>query len=86
MALLGRLVRGAQEARAEETWVCVRAIPADLLPVVGRALDGLYVVATHSGVTLAPALAELVASELLEDSDREELWPFRPGRFGSVVA
>jgi glycine/D-amino acid oxidase-like deaminating enzyme len=43
------------------------------------------VVATHSGVTLAPALAELVASEVLEGSDREELRPFRPGRFGSVV-
>jgi glycine/D-amino acid oxidase-like deaminating enzyme len=85
MRLLGRRVRGAEEACAEATWMCVRALPGDLLPVVGRALDGLYVVATHSGVTLAPALAELVASEVLEGSDREELRPFRPGRFGSVV-
>lgn len=86
MALLARRVRGAEDARAAQTWVCVRAIPADLLPVVGRALDGLYVVATHSGVTLAPALAELVASELLEDRDRDELERFRPGRFRSMVA
>jgi glycine/D-amino acid oxidase-like deaminating enzyme len=86
MTVLGRMVQGAQQAQAQETWLCVRAIPADLLPVAGRALDGLYVVATHSGVTLAPALAELVASELLEDSDREELRPFRPGRFRSVTA
>ena len=85
MGLLGPRVRGAEQARAEKTWTCVRAIPADLLPVAGRALDGLYVVATHSGVTLAPALAELVASEVLEDSDREELRPFRPGRFRNVV-
>ena len=86
VALLARRVRGAEEARAAQTWTCVRAIPADLLPVVGRALDGLYVVATHSGVTLAPALAELVASELLEDCDRDELQRFRPGRFRSIVA
>ena len=86
MALLARRVRGAQEGRAAQTSMCVRAIPADLLPVAGRALDGLYVVATHSGVTLAPALAELVASELLEDCDRDELQRFRPGRFRSVAA
>jgi glycine/D-amino acid oxidase-like deaminating enzyme len=85
MRLLGRRVRGAEEGWAEETWMCVRALPGDLRPVVGRALDGLYVVATHSGVTLAPALAELVASEVLEGTDREELRPFRPGRFGNVV-
>jgi glycine/D-amino acid oxidase-like deaminating enzyme len=85
VTLLGSRVRGAEQAGVEKTWICERAIPADLLPVVGRALDGLYVVATHSGVTLAPALAQLVASEVLEDSDRGELRPFRPGRFGSVV-
>ncbi|HZO78697.1 MAG TPA: FAD-binding oxidoreductase [Solirubrobacteraceae bacterium] len=84
MALLASRVRGAEEAHAAQTWMCVRAIPADLLPVVGWALDGLYVVATHSGVTLAPALAELVASELFEDRDRDELARFRPGRFRSV--
>ncbi len=86
MALLASRVRGAEDAHAARTWRCVRAIPADLLPVVGWALDGLYVVATHSGVTLAPALSELVASELLEDRDRDELQRFRPGRFRSIAA
>jgi glycine/D-amino acid oxidase-like deaminating enzyme len=86
MALLASRVRGAEAARAAQTWMCVRAIPADLLPVVGWALDGLYVVATHSGVTLAPALAELVASELLDGCDRDELQRFRPARFRSIVA
>jgi len=52
--------------------------------VVGWARDGLYVVATHSGVTLAPALAELVASEVIDGADRAELARFRPGRFGSA--
>ena len=85
LALLARRLRGAEQAGVQEARVCVRAIAADLLPAVGRVLDGLYVIATHSGVTLAPALAELVSSELLEDTVREELEGFRPGRFGSLL-
>jgi glycine/D-amino acid oxidase-like deaminating enzyme len=86
LALLAQRLRGAEEARVEDARVCVRALPADLLPVVGQVLEGLYVVATHSGVTLAPALAELIASELLDGARREELERFRPGRFGSIAA
>jgi D-hydroxyproline dehydrogenase subunit beta len=82
--LRGR-VRGTERASIDDAWVCLRAMPADRLPVVGWARDGLYVVATHSGVTLAPALAELVASELLDGVDRGELTRFRPGRFRSVL-
>lgn len=85
VALLSRRLRGADQARVQDARVCVRAVTADLLPAVGRALEGLYVVATHSGVTLAPALAELVASELLDESRRDELERFRPGRFRSVA-
>lgn len=87
--LLGRLaprVRGAERARIEQARVCVRAIPADRIPVVGWARDGLYVVATHSGITLAPALGELVASELIDGRPRDELARFRPTRFESVSA
>ena len=83
--MLRRRMRGTEEARVEDGWLCRRAIPADRLPVVGWARDGLYVVATHSGVTLAPALAELVASEVIDGADRAELARFRPERFRSVV-
>jgi D-hydroxyproline dehydrogenase subunit beta len=83
--MLRRRMRGAERAGIEDAWVCRRAIPADRLPVVGWAREGLYVVATHSGVTLAPALAELVASEVLDGADRGELARFRPDRFRSVV-
>ncbi len=85
MAMLARRLRGAERACVEDTRVCVRALPADLLPVVGEALEGLYVVATHSGVTLAPALAELIAAELLDGARHHELERFRPARFGSVA-
>lgn len=60
--------------------VGLRALPADGLPVVGPVSNG-YVVATHSGVTLAPLLAALVAQELCEDKEAPRLAPYRPGRF-----
>ena len=85
LEMLRDRVRGAERASIDDAWVCLRAMPADRLPVLGWARDGLYVVATHSGVTLAPALAELVASEVIDGADRPELARFRPERFRSVV-
>jgi glycine/D-amino acid oxidase-like deaminating enzyme len=86
LALLRTRVRGAHDTTVEEARVCVRALPADRLPVVGAAQDGLYVVATHSGVTLAPALAELVATEVLGGQEAPALARFRPGRFALSAA
>jgi hypothetical protein len=54
-----------------------RPTTRDGLPVVGWVGDGVYVALTHSGVTLAPLLAEIVASDLVEGDD-ERLTPFRP--------
>jgi glycine/D-amino acid oxidase-like deaminating enzyme len=85
LEMLRQRMRGAEAATVEDAWVCQRAIPADRLPVVGWGREGLYVVATHSGVTLAPALAELVASEVIDGVQRDELARFRPERFRSVV-
>ena len=39
---------------------------------------------THSGVTLSPALAELVADEVLDGRERQELSELRPDRFGAT--
>jgi glycine/D-amino acid oxidase-like deaminating enzyme len=80
-----RRVRGAEGARLRDDRVCLRALPGDLLPVVGWALDGLYAVATHSGVTLAPALAELVGDEVFGGRERPELSALRPDRFGAAL-
>lgn len=49
----------------------------DGLPVAGRLGDEVYVVLTHSGVTLAPLLAQLVARDLVGRDDGR-LAPFRP--------
>jgi glycine/D-amino acid oxidase-like deaminating enzyme len=44
-------------------------------------LEGLYLVVSHSGVTLAPALGRLVAAEVADQTLDGQLAPFRPGRF-----
>ncbi|MFC4561681.1 NAD(P)/FAD-dependent oxidoreductase [Nocardiopsis mangrovi] len=60
-----------------------RAIPADGRTVAGFVGDGrwLYAIATHSGVTLAPVLAEHCAAEVVAGNTVDQLAPFRPDRF-----
>ena len=60
-----------------------RPMPEDGLPIVGP-LPGeprLYAAVTHSGVTLAPLIAELVTNELLDGEPSDLLTPYRPERF-----
>ena len=60
-----------------------RPMPIDELPVVGAVpgMPNVYVVVTHSGVTLAPILGRYVTQEILHDSPAEFLMPYRPERF-----
>ncbi len=58
----------------------LRALTADLLPAVGWLSGRTYVAVTHSGITLAPALGELVAAEVLGRDEQPLLAPFRPDR------
>ncbi|WP_152360411.1 NAD(P)/FAD-dependent oxidoreductase [Microlunatus speluncae] len=59
-----------------------RSLPADGLPIAGFADPDhrLYLLASHSGVTLAPLLGELAAREILGEPV-PELAPYRPDRF-----
>ncbi|HXW87175.1 MAG TPA: FAD-binding oxidoreductase [Streptosporangiaceae bacterium] len=78
-----RHVRGADEVDVEAVRIGVRVLPGDEMPVVGLipGHDNLYVCATHSGVTLAPLLAELATGEILHGEDSPLLATFRPDRF-----
>ena len=67
-----------QLSRTEQA---VRPIPLDGLPACGFLQPGLYSVVTHSGMTLAPILAALAASELSHQVNIETLDSFRPSRF-----
>lgn len=78
-----RVLPALGEAGIESVRLGRRVLPEDGHSIAGWAsgVQGLYVVATHSGVTMAPALGELVAGEVVHDRVAEELEPFRPGRF-----
>ena len=60
-----------------------RPVPRDEHPAVGQLPDlpGVYAAVMHSGVTLAPGIARLLADEVLEGRESDLLAPFRPARF-----
>ncbi len=78
-------IKGAAVARLEFHTATERPTPADGLPVIGRlpGIDGAYLVVTHSGVTLAPAIGQFVADEVLHGRRDELLAPFTPDRLVS---
>lgn len=80
------LVPRARGVRLDTARVGARALPADGRTVAGwaRGTAGLYVLVTHSGITLAPLLAELAESEIAGGRDEPALRPFRPDRFAAV--
>jgi glycine/D-amino acid oxidase-like deaminating enzyme len=57
----------------------VRPYPADGVSLAGPlpGAAGLYVIATHSGITLAPALGRLIAETISTGRTPEALAPFR---------
>lgn len=62
----------------------VRAVPSDELSIAGPLLsaEGLYILVTHSGITLAPALGRLVADCIENNETPHQLLPFSFDRFG----
>lgn len=86
--VLGRarmFVRNMESARVESAVIGIRPIPQDGLSAVGwvPGVEGLYVIVTHSGITLGPALAEMVTSEI-NGATEKMLASFRPDRFQTV--
>jgi len=84
--LLDRLhasLTDTRAARLESLVVGWRVIPADRQTVAGfvDADRSVYVLATHSGVTLSPLLGRLVREEVLDGVEPDILAPFRPARF-----
>ena len=66
-----------------ELAVGVRAYPQDGKTLAGAlpGADGLYLIATHSGITLAPALGRLMADAIVDGVVPEPLRPFSLERF-----
>nr|WP_325250099.1 FAD-dependent oxidoreductase [Amylibacter sp.] len=62
----------------------LRPTPKDGFPIIGSPTKGLYLTVMHSGATLAPAVGELVATELTTGQRDALLTPFHPDRFATT--
>ena len=88
LAKIADVLPAARGVALERLTLGFRPMPLDELPVVGAVPDvaNLYVVVTHSGVTLAPILGRYVTQEVMSGSRLEALAPFRPERFAGKLA
>ena len=68
--------------RAELVRHRMRPIPGDGFPAIGRAsgLPNLFIALTHSGMTLAPIIAETAHALMAGDPPPTDLAPWRPDR------
>jgi glycine/D-amino acid oxidase-like deaminating enzyme len=79
------LLPGAEGVRLARHTVGWRPVPQDGFPVLGfsEGAPDVYVAVMHSGITLAPLVGRLVASEILDGVQVEMLEPYRLSRFES---
>lgn len=82
---LAEILSGGDQARIEQIRVGQRALPVDGQTICGPLDDAgrVYVIATHSGITLAPLLGRLAAEEIVAGRPASRLSPFRPDRFST---
>jgi len=79
---LHRLLKDTEGARIERIETGQRSRPADGLPALGyiSASARVYLMVSHSGMTLAPLLGRLVAEEMLSGTGSPLLSAFAPHR------
>lgn len=86
LTALRRMYRGL-EPQAQEIIQRNRPIPSDGVSLVGETvLSGLYCAVTHSGVTLAPVMAETLAQEIATGVPLPVAVPYTPNRFAERIA
>ncbi len=80
---LTMILPGIAPVEPEAARVTKRPIPRDGLSAIGPVpgLSGYYLMVTHSGATLSPALGAMAADEIVNGVQRSELADFRPARF-----
>ncbi len=80
---LSKYLPGLETPGIAEITVAMRPEPDDGFPVIGapRGRKGLYIASMHSGVTLAPIVGKLAASEITGKTPEKILDSFRIERF-----
>jgi glycine/D-amino acid oxidase-like deaminating enzyme len=72
-----------RDASIEKVTVGRRIVPADGLPVIGHSplYSNVRSVTTNAGITRGPVLAQLMATEVLDEARVDVLDPYRVDRF-----
>ena len=83
LARAAQYVPGLKGASAIPVPVGYRPMPLDGFPVAGFSpkAPNVYLALTHSGVTLAPLMAQLATMEIVDGANVELLADYRPSRF-----
>ena len=84
LARAAEYVPALKGASAVPVPVGYRPMPLDGFPVLGYSpkAPNVYLALTHSGVTLAPLMAQLATMEIADGADVDLLSDYRPSRFG----
>lgn len=70
-----------QHAQVTRAWASLRVLTKDGLPIYDQVAENVYLLATHSGVTLAPVHAQFLPKWILEGVREEEMDHFQLRRF-----
>ncbi len=83
LAEASKVMEGNPQLEVASIGVGGKPIPGDGEPVIGaiKAIPGYYVAFSHSGATLGLIVGELLAFELVTDTEHPMLATFRPERF-----
>ena len=83
LARAAQYVPALKGASAVPVPVGYRPMPLDGFPVLGYSpkAPNVYLALTHSGVTLAPLMAQLATMEIADGADVDLLSDYRPSRF-----
>lgn len=84
LELAAGVVPALSGARLEKMTIGHVALPADSTPIVGfcAGAPNTYLALSMSGITMAPLLGRLIASEISEGLEVETFADYRPSRFG----
>ena len=80
--IAARDIKGLSSHPIDEFRIGLRPLPHDGLPLIGPVpgVEGVYVAAMHSGITLAAIVGQLVAQEVGSGEESSELSRYRPDR------
>ena len=83
LARAAEYVPGLKGASAVPVPVGYRPMPLDGFPVIGFSpkAPNVYLALTHSGVTLAPMMAQMATIEIIDGANVDLLADYRPSRF-----